>query len=84
LKLMTESRSGSLKRRCASARRMKAICRVVLVEAGVEDAGDAEALVLGREAERGQLALRAGDQTLSPTCAPICLGEVFAETMMGG
>jgi hypothetical protein len=35
--------------------------RVVLVEAGVEDAGEAEALVLGDECRRGHFALRADD-----------------------
>ena len=61
LKLMTESRSGSSKRRCASARRRKPICGIVLIEAGVKGAGEAEAHVFGNHAQRRHLALRADD-----------------------
>jgi len=53
--------------------------RVVLVEAGVEDAGHAEALVLGREAERRQLALRTGDQHAVAHLGADLLGEFVAE-----
>ena len=41
---------------------MNAHARVVLVEAGVEDAGDVEALELRDEPKWRQLPLRAGDQ----------------------
>ena len=41
---------------------MKAMSGVVLVKAGVEDSGDAEALVFRRQAERRELALGAGEK----------------------
>ena len=53
--------------------------RVVLIKAGVEDAGDAEALVLGREAERRQLALRAGDQHAVAHLRADGLGQIVAQ-----
>ena len=52
---------------------------IVLIEARMEDARDAEALVFGREAEGRQFALRAGDEDAIADLRADLLSEVFAE-----
>ena len=52
---------------------------VVVVEAGVEDAGDFEAHVLGHQAERSELALRAGDEDNGADGGAEIVGHFFAQ-----
>ncbi len=55
------------------------VAGVVLVEAGGEDADDAESLVSGDEAEGGEVALRAGDENGVADAGAEGFGEVFAD-----
>jgi hypothetical protein len=76
LKVTAEIRSGSEKRRCASA---EAVAGVVLVEAGAEDARDLEGSIAGVEAKRGEFTLRGDDLDAVADFGTDCVGEIFAD-----
>ena len=72
MKLMTESRSGFAEEALRIGEAHEAEAGVVLVEAGMEDAGDAEALVFGNEADDGVSSpWGLVTMTVSPTWAPM-------------
>ena len=79
LKLMTESRSGSSKRRCASARRMKPISSRTDRSRSGRCRRRGSDWNLGTRPMTGQFALRAGDDDLIADLDADLLGEIAAE-----